>query len=152
MNLAKTVWNSKFNFRGFKFLNWGRLEFPKLLLFFLNNLKNSQHESCSTFYVLQLSCWPLFKIPTGFWVGGLIWKRGHFSEICIFKITCILYWNFKNSKHQSCTSCQELQPCFWTQPKILLNFWLMQKGANLGSRNQGFSPPLAFRKISTLGL
>jgi hypothetical protein len=52
-----------------------------------NNLKNSQHESCSTLQALQLSCWPLFKIPNRFWIEDLSLKRGHFSEICIFKIT-----------------------------------------------------------------
>jgi hypothetical protein len=50
-------------------LKWGRLEILKLLLIFLNNLKNSQHESCSTFWALQLSCWPFFKIPNRFWIG-----------------------------------------------------------------------------------
>ena len=84
---AKTVLKFKLNSKKFKFLNWGRSEFPKLLLILHNSLKNSQHESCSTFCALQLSCWPLFKIPNGFWIGGLNWKRGHFLEICIFKIT-----------------------------------------------------------------
>ena len=62
-------------------------EFPKLFLIFQNNLKNSQHESCSTFWALQLSCWSLFKIPNRFWIGGSNWKRGHFIEICIFNVT-----------------------------------------------------------------
>jgi hypothetical protein len=52
----KTVWISNPNSRKFKFLNWGQTEFPKLLLILYNNLKNSQHESCSTFCALQLSC------------------------------------------------------------------------------------------------
>ena len=87
VNLAKTVWKSNSNQRNSNFWFGDKTGFPKLLLFFLNNLKNSQHESCSTFCALQLSCCPLFQIPNGFWIGGLIWKRGHFSEICIFKIT-----------------------------------------------------------------
>ena len=39
-----------------KFLNWGKTEFQKLLLILHNNLKNFQHESCSNFQALQLSC------------------------------------------------------------------------------------------------
>jgi hypothetical protein len=37
----------KFQFGGKTDLNWGRIEIPKLLLIFLNNLKNSQNKSCS---------------------------------------------------------------------------------------------------------
>ena len=71
--------------RNSNFWIWGRSEFPKLLLIFHNNMKNSQHESCSTFWALQLSCWSLFKIPNR--IGDSTWKIGHFLEICIFKIT-----------------------------------------------------------------
>jgi hypothetical protein len=66
MNLTKqfeiqiSIWGK------FQFLNWGRSEFPKLLLILHNNLKNFQQESCSNFSALQLSCWSLFKIPNRF--------------------------------------------------------------------------------------
>ena len=79
--------NSKFQFGENSNLNWGKLEIPKLLLIFLNNLKNSQNKSCSIWSALQLSCWSLFKIPHRFWIRDSNWKRGQCLEICIFKIT-----------------------------------------------------------------
>jgi len=87
MNLRKTVWNSKFQFGENSNLNWGKLEIPKLLLIFFNNLKNSQNICCSILWALQLSCWSLFMIPNRFWIRDSNWKRGQFLEIYIFKIT-----------------------------------------------------------------
>jgi len=66
-------------------LNWGRIEIPKLLLIFLNNLKNSQNKSCSFWWALQLSFWSLFKIPARFWIRDSNCKRGQFLEIYFFQ-------------------------------------------------------------------
>jgi len=81
MNLIKIVWISNSNFGENSNLNWGRIEIPKLLLIFLNNLKNSQNKSCPSWGALQLSCWPLFKIPNRFWIGDSNWKRGQFLDL-----------------------------------------------------------------------
>jgi hypothetical protein len=55
-------------------------------------------------------------------LGIQIGKGDTFWKSVFSKLLWILYWNFKNSKHQSCTSLQDLQLCFWTQPQILFGF------------------------------
>ena len=128
-------------------LNWGRLEIPKLLLIFQNNLKNSQHESCSTFQALQLSCWPFFKIPNIFWIGYSNWKRGQFLENCIFKITLNFVLKLQKLKTPKLYILTRPTSLLWTQLQILLSFWIAQKGTNLGFLKLGF-PPLKLSENS----
>ena len=80
------------------------------------------------------------KFQTDFELEVQIRKGDTFWKSVFSKLLWILYWNFKNSKHQSCTSWQDLQLCFWTHPQIWLGFWIAQKGANLGFKIRVFPP------------
>ena len=142
-NFAKQFENQTQFKRNSNFWIGANQDFQKLLLILHNNLKNSQHESCSTFCALQLSCWPLFKIPNGFWIGGLSWKRGHFLEICIFKITLNFVLKLQKLK----------TPKLYILPRattLLLNstsnfawFLTYAKGGKSRIQKSGF-PPLSF--------
>ena len=143
MNLSQTVWNPNLKLGKFQFSNWGRLEIPKLLLIFQNNLKNSQHESCSTFQALPLSCWSFFKIPNRFWIRDSNWKKGTLSGNLYFQN----YFEFciETSKTQN-TKVVHLDKiynfAFELNFKLCLVFELHKRG-----QIQGFKirvPPLNF--------
>ena len=109
------------------------------------NMKVVQLFELYNFHVGHFSKFQMdFKLEVQIGKGDTFWKS------VFSKLLWILYWNFKNSKHQSCTSWQDLQLFFWTQPQILLSFWITPKGAVLGFKIRVF-PPLALRKSFTLG-
>ena len=87
------------------------------------NMKVAQLFVLYNFHVDHFSKFQIdFELEVQIGKGDTFWKS------VFSKLLWILYWNFKNSKHQSCTSWQDLQLCFWTQPQILLSFWIVLKG------------------------
>jgi hypothetical protein len=62
----KTVWISNPNSRKFKFLNWGKSEFLKLLLFFLNNLKTPNMKVAQLFVLYNFHVDHFLKFPMDF--------------------------------------------------------------------------------------
>ena len=147
---VKTVCNSNFISAKFKFLNWGKSGFPKLLLIFHNNLKNSQHESCSTFWALQLSCWSLFKIPNRIWIGDSNWKRGHFLEICIFKITLNFVLKLQKLKTPKLYIMTRSTTFLLNSTTNFAWFLNCAKGGKIRLLKSGF-PPQSFGNLSPYG-
>jgi hypothetical protein len=84
-------------------------------------LKICKYKSCSIFKVLQLSQYEHFPNRLRFWNLNL--KGDIFWNSINSKLLWILYWNFKNSKYQSCTSRKDLQLCYSKYFQILPPFW-----------------------------
>jgi hypothetical protein len=96
-------------------------------------LKICKNKSCSTFQVLQISQYFFFQIQLRFWNLNLKSKGNNFWKWVNSKLLQILHGNFKNSKHQSCTSWQDLQLCFLNYFQILPPFWNWNRGIKKGS-------------------
>jgi hypothetical protein len=86
-------------------------------------LKICKNKSCSIFKDLQLSQYEHFPIRLSFWNLNLNSKRDIFGKSEKPKLLWILYWNFKNSKYQSCTSRADLQLCYSKYFQIMPPFW-----------------------------
>ena len=140
------IWQNSLNFKSqigeIPILNWGRSEFLKLLLIFHNHLENSQHESCSTFWVLQLSCWSLFKIPNRFWIGDSNWKGGHFLEIYIFKITFNFVLKLQKLKTRKLYTLTSSTTLLLNSSPNFASFLSYTKGGKSRVLKSGFFPPI----------
>jgi hypothetical protein len=96
--------------------------FQNYFWFCITTWKISNKKVVQIFQLYNFHVGHFSKFQIDFELGIQIGKGDTFWKSVFSKLLWILYWNFKNSKHQSCTSLQDLQLCFWTQPQILFGF------------------------------